>query len=151
MTAWKEELQTDQDSKFLLNGIFHGFRITDNSPDLCNTQECNNYKSATCPENRDQVEKQLLSEITKGHYVLTDKKPNIISALGVVPKKDTDELRIIHDCSRPIDNGVNSLYTVQKHSLESVDSAIRYLKPNGWLAKVDLKSAYRYPSRHRTS
>ena len=80
--------------------------------------------------------------------MLTHKKPNIISALGVVPKKDTHELRIIHDCSHPIDNGVNSLYTVQKHSFESVDSAIRHLKPNGWLAKVDLKSAYRHVGIH---
>ena len=148
LTAWKDELSKDCDSEFLLDGFTHGFRITDSAPKMDIIQERNNYKSATCPENRNQVEKQLLSEIAKGHYVITDNKPSIISALGAIPKKDTDELRIIHDCSQPIDNGVNSLFTVQKHSFESVDSAIRHLKPHGWLAKVDLKSAYRHVGIH---
>ena len=35
-----------------------------------------------------------------------------------------------------------------KQSFESIDSAVRHVKPNYWMAKIDLKSAYRHVGVH---
>jgi len=61
----------------------------------------NNYNSVCCPEAREKVESTLNDEITVGNYTIVPQKLTIISALGAVPKADSDDLRLIHDCSMP--------------------------------------------------
>ena len=93
------------------------------------TVECNNYKSATCQENRPAVENQLHEEIVKGRYLVTLSKPTIVSALGAIPK-DNNDVRLIHDCSRPDKVSVNSFATPDKMTFESVDTAVKLIKPH---------------------
>ena len=69
--------------------------------------EMDNYFSATSPTSKDKVESSILEEIEAGNYAITTHKPTIISALGAVPKPDSDEIRLIHDCSMPPSLGVN--------------------------------------------
>jgi len=59
----------------------------------------NNYNSVCCPEAREKVESTLNDEITSYHH--SPSKLTIISALGAVPKADSDDFRLIHDCSMP--------------------------------------------------
>ena len=67
-----------------------------------------NYRSSTKPEARAKVEHTIQEEIKEGNYVITQCKPTIVSAIEAVPKANSDELRLIHDCSMPEGLGVNS-------------------------------------------
>lgn len=109
---------------------------------------CNNYKSATCPQNRIQVESQIKEELRLGRYIITPHKPTIVSALGAIPKPDGTGVRLIHDCSRPLGQGVNAYADPESFSFESVDTALKYIKPGSFMAKIDIKSAYRHVGIH---
>ena len=80
-------------------------------------------------------------------------KPTIISALGAVPKPDSDDLRLIHDCSMPPKLGVNSYIDIEKQKFQTVDDAVQSIQRGYYLAKVDLRHAYRsvpvHPSNYK--
>ena len=104
---------------------------------------CKNYSSATGSSVKLQVEKQLLSEIELGHYMVTETRPLIVSALGAIPKPDSKELRLIHDCSRPLGNSVNTFAEPQSFQFNTIDTACSYIHKGYHMAKIDLKAAYR--------
>ena len=56
--AWIDNLETDRDRDFIINGITNGFEIIP-SDSVLKTAETNNYKSATASDVRDKVENQL--------------------------------------------------------------------------------------------
>ena len=110
----EQELEGDVDREFLLTGFKYGFHIIDNEADLTPVT-MSNYKSVTCPEVRQQAEKQIIAELELGNYSITQEPPTIISALGAIPKPDSDRVWLIHDCSRPTNNSMNSHNTDHKH------------------------------------
>ena len=146
--VWEEELQGDSDAEFLLTGVLEGFRITDSGA-VFTPVECNNYKSTTCPDNIDKVEEQIRTEISKGHYVNVDEKPTIVSSLGAVPKSDPSNIRLIHDCSRPVGGNLNLYASIDSVAYDTVEEATRLLPPGGFMAKIDLRNAYRSVPIHR--
>ena len=79
-------------------------------------------------------------------------KPTIVSALGALVKKN-GKIRLIHDASKPEDISLNS-YAVMEEKLrfESIDNAEQLLQDGYFMAKIDLKSAYRsvliHPSQY---
>ena len=83
-----------------MNGIADGFHIIDPHC-VSHSVEIDNYTSATAENVRAQVESQILNEIQNGRYRIVDRKPAIILALGAIPKKDSNNVRLIHDASRP--------------------------------------------------
>lgn len=103
--------------------------------------EMDNYASTS--QNKEAVEKQILTEISEGRYVKTPHKPQLISALGAIPKPDGG-IRLIHDCSQPQGKALND-YVQEKWDIkyQTVKSALPHIKPGYYMAKVDLKSAYR--------
>ena len=98
-------LEDDVDRNFLLDGLTNGFNIIDNDADLT-PLVMSNYKSATGADVKEKVEKQIISELEAGNYIISKEPPTLISALGAIPKPDSDEIRIIHDCSRPTGNSL---------------------------------------------
>lgn len=108
-----------------------------------------NYKSATNSTNRHKVEQTILDEIAEGNYIITKEKPTIISALGAIPKPDSDEVRLIHDCSRPQGEAVNDYITTKAFKFQTLNDAIKLLQPNYYMAKIDLRHAYRYVPIHK--
>lgn len=150
--VWEKELEGDPDRAFILTGICEGFRIIDDDAVLPDV-EVQNYHSATGTDSRALVEKQIQSEIAEGRYRIVKEKPMMVSALGAVPKSDGG-LRLIHDCSRPINSAVNDLATLSETTkYQSLDDAQQFIKQGSFLAKVDLKSAYRsvpvHPSNYQ--
>ena len=125
----------DRDRDFIINGITNGFEIYIPSHSVLKTAETNNYKSATASDVRDKVENQIREEISKGNYVVTHMKPTIVSALGAIPKPDTDKIRLIHDCSRPQFSNVNSYATTQHFSYVTVEKAASQIKPSGLILR----------------
>ena len=143
INAWEQELGDDFDKDFLLNGIKNGFDII--TDDLTTGKiHAKNHPSAKLESPLYPLaHAQILTEIENGNYIFADKPPKIISPLGVIPKPDGG-VRIIHDCSRPIGSAVNDFAgEIEKQKFQSVDDAGKLVSKNCFMAKVDLKSAYR--------
>ena len=102
-----------------------------------------NYKFSTDPSVSNKVEKAILNELKLGHYVIVNEKPPVVSALGAVPKPDSEDVRLTHDCSMPKGKGFNSYSKVNSFKFQTLDDAIKLLKPGYFMSKIDLKSAYR--------
>lgn len=151
LEAWRTYLHDDSDMEFILDGLTNGFHLI--SPDSIVTPAAvPNYRSATSTDVRDKVEKQIRDEIQMGNYVITRTKPSIVSALGAIPKPNSENIRLIYDCSRPAHSNVNSYATTQHFSYVTLDKAVSLIKPDAYLAKIDLKSAYRHvPIRPSTA
>ena len=66
------------------------------------TCEMDNYRSAINGDVKCKVEKQINVEISEGNYIRTKVKPKIISSIGAVPKTNSSDITIIHDCTRPL-------------------------------------------------
>lgn len=146
--VWQKELADDRDKEFILDGIRHGFRLTDPDQDIKEV-ECANYQSATRPDRRPIVEQQLKEEISKGYIITTSKKPRIINAIGAVPKDNSPELRLITDASRPQGASLNSYMTVNPFKFETVDTAVSLLDKDYYQCKLDLRHGYRSIPIHR--
>eukprot|EP01113_Clastostelium_recurvatum_P022571 TRINITY_DN2697_c0_g1_i3.p1 TRINITY_DN2697_c0_g1~~TRINITY_DN2697_c0_g1_i3.p1 ORF type:complete len:528 (+),score=127.40 TRINITY_DN2697_c0_g1_i3:3333-4916(+) len=88
-----------------------------------------------------------------------DPPPFFVNAKGGVPKKDeaghvrVGVLRPITDHSRPKGRNVNSFRRPPKFKFDSIDDALRLVKRDHFMAKVDLKGAYRhvpiFPGHHK--
>ena len=102
----------------------------------------NNYWSATNAAMMDKVKDALTEEISAGNNEVTDTEPTIISALRCVPKAGSEEVRLIHDCSQPVGFAIIMLI------LSTPYHAIKLLKAGYYMAKVDLRHAYRSISIH---
>ena len=140
---WIAELESDDDKEFLLDGIINGFELIPADSTL-SPAEMDNYSSSTKPEARDKVEQTLREEIAEGNYIITHTRPTIISALSDVPKAGSDELRLIHDCSMPVGKGVNSYVpSLDKLHFQTIDDAVQLVDKEFYLAKIDLRHAYR--------
>ena len=98
------------------------------------------YKSVMDNPYRVKVECQINHKISAGNYVITHSKPTIISALSVIPKGDSDDFRLNHDCSLPVGAGVNAYATCDHYEYESVQHTTKLIQPGAFLAKIDLKS-----------
>ena len=105
-----------------------------------------NYKSAF--DNRKLVEKQIKEEIIEGRYLVCSEPATIVSALGAIPKA-AGGVRLIHDCSRPCGTALNDYASNDnKIKYQTIKDAVHLLTPEGYMAKVDLKSAYRSVALH---
>ena len=107
-----------------------------------------NYKSISTKQNREKQKKKVREEILNGRYIVTKKKAKIISALRAIPKPN-GKIRLIHDCSRPLNLGLNEYASIDKVRFQTVNEAVGLLKKGYFMAKVDLQSAYRSVRIHQ--
>ena len=97
-----------------------------------------NYSSAVAPVVRDKVENALLEEMAAGNYVISSKKPIIISALSTVPEPNSEDICLIHDHSQPSGSAVNDYADAQSFKYLSLQDAIKLLKAGYFMTKIDL-------------
>lgn len=148
VAAWESELEGDPDRDFLLDGIRNGFHIVDPHAPI-QPSSLPNHKSAL--DNYDATTSLIAKEIELGRYAVASIPPTIVSPLGLIPKTDNGH-RLIHDCSAPSGRSVNdSAVHCDKQTYESIDTAVDYLKSGYFMAKVDIKSAYRAVAIHPAS
>ena len=112
-----------------------------------------NNKSSSGPGTQDQIEAQLVKGLQQDRFAVADQShmPKIINALGAVPKKNSDEVRMIMDCSRPPTMNPNSYIDLEHYKYVTVDDAANICQPGCWLAKLDLKNGYRTVGTHPDS
>ena len=89
-----------------MNGIQNGFYIV-KPGSVPKKSFCCNHKSTLNALNRVKVENQIIHVLHNNRYVICGHKPMVISALGAVPNAESDDIRLIHDCSRPYGMSVN--------------------------------------------
>ena len=92
----------------------------------------------------DLAQEQIQKEIDLGNYIKVNYIPDIVSPFGAIPKDD-GSVHIIHDCSLPeVGSSVNGYAKLEeKIKYQSIDDAVALLGQGYWMAKLDLKSAYR--------
>lgn len=66
-----------------------------------------------------------------------------IHALAAIPKS-AEEVRIIHDLSRPRGQAINDYITYLHYPWASLDNALRLVTPGCWMARVDIRQYYRH-------
>jgi hypothetical protein len=139
LDAWRVELRGDPESDFLLEGIDKGFVLTDLDFDPVDIDR-RNYASASVSF-KEKTELTIKNEIELCRYIVVDKKPLVVSSIGSILKPNKD-IRLIHDLSRP-HGGVNAYSDDNSVSYATINDATRHIKKGSFLAKIDLKSAYR--------
>ena len=87
------------------------------------------------------VEKELLTQIKNGNYVVAKEKPLVVSPIAAIPKPDSADIRLIHDGSIPKGTSMNSYAQLQSVRYQTLEQATSLAKCNSYLAKVDLKAA----------
>jgi hypothetical protein len=143
---WRIELKGDGDEYFVLNGLINGFKITDSMRNS-NGRFIEVPNCASAINNHDIAETLINAELAEGNYIKVNQQPDIVSALGIVPKADGSH-RLTHDLSRPIGCAVNDMASKVPFQYDTISDAINMIKPGWFLAKVDLKSAYRGVALH---
>ena len=82
-------------------------------------------------------------KFSKVNFVITAAKHTVVSASGTILKPNSSGVRLLHDRSRPHGYAVNNFISTQYFKFQSLDDAFKLLKPNYFMAKIDLKHAYR--------
>lgn len=153
-------VQLDAMEPFLLNypdqesankissGFKTGFPLHYSGPNK--SYEAPNLKSAI--QHPDILDKKIQKEVQAGRVEGPFVKPPFanfrVSPLGLVPKKEAGEFRMIHDLSYPKGDSVNAhidpkLCSVQYTKFDAAVHMVQKLGPGALLAKSDLKSAFR--------
>ncbi len=118
---WKTELQGDPDSLYILNELQHGFRIVSSEATPI-PAAVPNYASMVMPAHHAAVQSQIAPEILQGNSCVASlgQPPATVSALGAVPKADSNRIRLIHDCSWPSGLAVNDYAADYKFCYQSL-------------------------------
>ena len=134
--------------QYLIDGFCFGFRI--NFVGERAVSECCNLKSAlTLP---DITATKIRKECDAGRLVRQITTPPFknfhTSPLGLVPKKEPNEYHLIHHLSYPEGSSVNyfipdSCATVRNASIRDASKSIKCIGPGCFMAKTDIKSAFR--------
>ena len=146
LDSWEEILSDDFDKDFIFSGIENGFHVVDQT-DIVQNVHCKNYKSILEDSVKDIAEDQIRHEIDVQNYIVCSSQPQIVSSLGAI-LKENGKVRLIHDCSRPDNVSVNSYASTSHFKYQTVDDVVEKLPKNGFMAKVDLSSAYRSVPLH---
>ena len=139
--------------QFLVDGFRYGFRVNFVGERLA--VESPNLQSAL--ERPKITSAKLRKECEAGRIVgpfSTPPFPNFrCSPLGIVPKKVPSEFRMIHHLSYPKGSSVNDFIpdycsTVKYASVGDATKLLKFLGNGCFMAKTDIKSAFRIISIH---
>ena len=133
---------------YLFQGLSTGFRI--GCQTFTPSDFVGNHGSAL--EKHDVVSQKLDKEISlrrlAGPFSIKPFTNFICSPIGLVPKKEPNKFRLIHDLSFPKHNSINShipreLATVTYESLDTIVDFVASSGKGSLLAKADVESAFR--------
>jgi hypothetical protein len=133
---------------FLQLGLVNGFLLHYKGPDIFSSHK--NHKSAD--EQPDIVDSKLAKELhlnrIEGPFLHPPFQNFNISPIGLVPKKEPNSFRLIHDLSCQHGNGLNayvpkSFSTVHYEAIDTVLEIINKIGPGTLIAKADVESAFR--------
>lgn len=131
----------------MVTGFTSGFRIPISHP--VSHKVCRNHPSALA--NKEVVSQKLASELSAGRILgpFAQRPSNLVcSPLALIPKREPNQFRLIHDLSYPKNQSVNS--AIEKYHThvvyDSIDIVVEKVKLNGrncLMAKTDIENAFR--------
>lgn len=135
-------------TKFLIDGFSKGFRIGfvgESTPRFSSNLQSAQEQPGVLSS---KLEKEWSAGRIAGPFASPPFSNFVSSPLGVVPKKNPGEFRIIHHLSYPEGLSVNDFIPGDKSTVHyaSIGNAISLIKSIGrgsFLAKTDIKSAFR--------
>ena len=134
--------------QYLIDGFRFGFRI--NFVGERAVSECSSLKSAL--SHPDITATKIRKECNAGRLVGPSTTPQFrnfrTSPVGLIPKKDSNEYRLIHHLSFAEGSLVNDFIldccaTVRYASIRDASKSIKCIRPGCFMAKTDIKSAFR--------
>jgi hypothetical protein len=130
------------DTEFLLYVLEHGLVVVPPGTEVP-PATCHNYASTR--EQAHLVEKQLREELAARQLLRAPDSAAVshIHALAAIPKS-AEEVRVIHDLSRPKGQAINDYITYKQYTWASLDDALRLVHPGYFMARVDIRQYYRH-------
>jgi hypothetical protein len=143
LSGWQTELVDDLDRDFLSHMVEHGLSFDIDEHTVLKPFDCKNYTSAFT--NATMVREALAPDLEAGR--LFEPPINITSsyihAIGAVPKT-AHFVQVIHDHSRLYGFALNESLSQTSFSFASVDNAIKLMRPDSYMANVDIEAVYRH-------
>ena len=129
------------EAEMLLHGLHHGFPVLpeDKAVEAVPPYEVHNYPADAAGEAA--VQESVNEELRNGAIRAVTTRPRCVSALST--KQKTDKIRIIRDCSAPARAAVNDSADALKFRMMGIQDARAAMRPFYYMAKVDVKSAFR--------
>ena len=154
MASWLHVAQYDsRKSKELIEGFSEGFPLHYEGP--CEFSFAKNHVSVSNLES--EVDKKVKNELLKGRIegpFSSSPLNNLkISPLAIIPKRQQNSFRLIHDLSFPRGNSVNSHIPTEfsKVTYETLDHIVALVQKFGkdsLISKVDIEDAFRIMPIH---
>ena len=129
----------DPDSHYILDGIYHGFRMVDPGAAIVGYQE-HNYNSAI--DNHDAISLLLRQELTAGKLSFPKDPPVCVHAIGAITKA-AGKIRPITDCSRPKYEAVNNYMddVFSTFCYKTIDDVLFSMHYGSYMCTVDRSMA----------
>ena len=117
---WEYYLADHPDRDFILDGVKNGFKIVTSDVNDIDSYEVDNYVSAENMIAKPKLDELLgrPTELLNGKISHVNDRPKFIHAYGAVPKKNTDKLRPITDCSRPFGKSINDNIKNERYAIK---------------------------------
>ena len=143
---WAAIFGEDHDAHWLVSGASIGFDFNFVPP--ASSESVPNYVP---DEFEHKVSAKFFEELYFGRVVRTSNQeghPTV--AIGVVDKDHSNfaSIRIVCDMSRPHGTSINDCTIIPKIKMATVKQAFAYMRPHGYMAKIDLSNAYRSVPMH---
>ena len=149
LERWLSDYPDARASNILREGFSKGFSLCYHGPRSPRDSDC----LASAKEHPQIARDKIIREISLGRVAgpfSIPPFPNLqCSPIGLVPKRQPNSFRLIHHLSFPEGKSINDfidpeLCTVHYASFDTAVDLVRGFGPGGaWLAKTDIKSAFR--------
>lgn len=130
----------DGDREFLLGVVNNGVLLV---PDLAQMEPFTLQNYASALEAHEAVSAVVADEESQGWVLPVSEPSPFVHPLGAVPKSDGGT-RVIHDHSVPVGAGVNDNEVYVRYTWDSLDSSMRFLVPEVYMARLDISAYYRH-------
>lgn len=126
----------------LLHIVRHGAEILPRGKRLADVPpfEVHNYPAT--PEGAAATLADIESELARGVLIEVTHKPQYLTALSV-KQEAAGKVRVLRDCSAPEGNAANDHVDALHYTMMDVRDAQAAMRPRRWMAKVDIKAAFR--------
>lgn len=134
------------ESELLIHGIYYGFRVLPESKPITSITpfEVANYPTTqACAQ---ALQNTLDAEHAAGILQRVHTKPDHVTALHA--KVEKDKIRTLCDYSAPDSGSINDHADARHFHMMSHEDAYALMRPGHYMAKVDIKSAFRTVGVH---
>ena len=133
----------------MLHTVYHGAPIIPPQQDPATVPpfEVGNYP--TTPQQAAAITADIAAEVAAGILIEVTRKPAHITALAT-KEEAAGKIRVLRDCSKPDKGAINDYADAQHFQMQGIEEALAHMQPRAYMAKVDIKAAFRTVGVHPT-